>query len=114
MTPICACGTLVMSRRLEAAVCRRPFASGACGRWDDRPGGCGRPQDEALDELDDPDGEPEDPEPDDEPEDPDPDADDDEPFPEPDEPEPDEPEPDPPEDGGTVDDFDEAARESVR
>lgn len=133
MTPICACGTLVMSRRLEAAVCRRPFASGACGRWDDRPGGCGRPQDEALDELDDPDGEPEDPEPDDdepvepdpgdepddpepddEPEDPDPDPDDDEPFPEPDEPEPDEPEPDPPEDAGTVDDFDEAARESVR
>jgi hypothetical protein len=106
-----------MSRRLEAAVCRRPLASGACGRWDDRPGGCGRPQDEALDELDDPDGEPEDPEPDDEPEepeDPDPDPDDDEPFPEPDEPEPDEPEPDPPEDAGTVDDFDEAARESVR
>jgi len=62
----------------------------------------------------DPGDEPDDPEPDDEPEDPDPDPDDDEPFPEPDEPEPDEPEPDPPEDGGTVDDFDEAARESVR
>lgn len=122
MTPICACGTLVMSRRVEAAVCRRPVASGACGRGDDRPGGCGQRQDELLAAVDDePDPEPDEPEPDDvEPDDPDDDVPDDD-VPDDDDPEPDPPEdpddpddPDPPADDGTVEDLLDDARESVR
>ena len=122
-----------MSRRLEAAVCRRPVASGSCGRGDDRPGGCGQRQDELLAAVDDePDPEPDEPEPDDvepddpepddpEPDDPEPDDPDDD-VPDDDDPEPDPPEdppedpddPDPPADGGTVEDLLDDARESVR